>query len=125
VEPKHRILTGDQLLFHRANALHMGRDVFLAVELCKTQIVLKMARFGAQQPSVEARQDGVEQGCKACKTLAGARLDEGADDQGVNQLPPGVLAQLITQPAGIARGTEMNVADAALGQQIHHLLEMQ
>lgn len=66
------------------------------------EVVLEVARFGGQQPRVEAAKLRVEARCEQGEALAGTRLDEGADDQAIDQPAWLVAAHGGRQARGVA-----------------------
>ncbi len=74
MEPELRIRRADKFGFEFAKIRYPLADILTRILLGQGQIVLIMARLGAQQGDIEAAQLLVQMGRQLGKTLAGARL---------------------------------------------------
>ena len=115
----------DQFLFAETEFRNASADI---APPCGTfgggQIGTEMPRFRGEQARVERAELRVEPGRQRGEPLAGARLDEGAGNQRIDQPGGLVRAHQLAKTARIARCRERAESEPAFLHDRQHLLEM-
>ena len=115
MEAEFRIGAFDQFGFGHADLVDGAGNVGgIAVLVGQFQIALVVPRLAHQQAVVEGAQFFVQMRNQCREALAAARLDEGADHQGVDQLDRLVIAYLLAQRRSIAACRQRLQLDLAL-----------
>ena len=96
--------TLDEVALDIAEEGHAIGNGTARIFLGEPQVVLEMPGFGAQQEGVETRQLLVQMWRQRFETLAGARLDVGADDEDVDQVARLRMACVLAQSGRITCG---------------------
>src|SRR5690606_17048162 len=109
-----------QLLLPGGESRHPVADIPVCRLLRQGEVVAKVAALRLEQRGVKPAQLRVQARRQGGKALAGAGLDKGANNQGVDKFERLLTAHQLMHAGGIAGSADMHVGHLAFGHDLQH-----